>query len=117
MNLRAKVIIKFLIYIVLGSFLGTTKRGIGPTYAFKAFRSSIRVGELKNWDLFLNRYNAINQLFKEHYGISVDKEKELKTLKEHRDRVVGNNMIIDSATYFNKSIKEGKRVLLEGSIL
>lgn len=31
-------------------FLGTTKQGIGPTYAAKALRSGIRVGDLvRDW--------------------------------------------------------------------
>jgi len=98
-----------------GSFLGTTKKGIGPTYAMKAFRSGLRVGELKNWDLFVNRYTSFNQTIKEHYGLSIDTERELKTLKEERDILVGRNMIIDSATYLNTAINQGKRVLAEGA--
>lgn len=33
-------------------FIGTTKRGIGPTYASKANRIGVRIGDLKNWDGF-----------------------------------------------------------------
>jgi len=100
-----------------GSFLGTTKKGIGPTYAMKAFRSGLRVGELKNWDLFVNRYNSFNHTIKEHYGINIDTERELKTLKEEREWLVGRNMIIDSATYLNTAINQGKRVLAEGKLI
>jgi adenylosuccinate synthase len=67
--------------------LGTTKRGIGPTY------------------------DTLN----EHYNISINREQELKELKELRDTVVGKNMIIDSATYLNKSLRDGKRILIEGN--
>lgn len=95
--------------------MGTTKRGIGPTYAFKSFRTGLRIGELKNWDTFLNRYNRLNDTLKEHYNISINREQELKELKELRDIVVGKNMIIDSATYLNKSLKDGKRILIEGN--
>ena len=33
-----------------GSAIGTTKRGIGPTYASKALRIGLRVGDLRDWD-------------------------------------------------------------------
>lgn len=32
--------------------LGTTKKGIGPTYSTKALRIGLRMGDLKNFDLF-----------------------------------------------------------------
>ena len=94
--------------------MGTTKKGIGPTYAFKAFRSGLRVGELKNWDLFKTRYNNLNGLLQENYGITIDKERELRLLKEQRDILVGKNMIIDSTSYLNKAIHSGQRLLIEG---
>jgi len=102
------------LFTLKGAFLGTTKKGIGPTYAFKAFRSGLRIGDLKNWDQFVQRYNSLNRIFKEQYGVSVDTERELRTLKEERDVLVGGNMIIDSATYLNKALNQGKRVLAEG---
>lgn len=104
----------FCLLTLKAAFLGTTKKGIGPTYAFKAFRSGLRVGDLKNWDQFIQRYNSVNRIFKDTYGVSIDIERELKTLKEERDILVGKNMIIDSATYLNKAINQGKRVLAEG---
>jgi len=33
-------------------FLGTTKKGIGPTYAAKIHRFGLRVGDLLHWDTF-----------------------------------------------------------------
>jgi adenylosuccinate synthase len=100
----------------LGSkFIGTTKRGIGPTYATKMFRYGVRAGELKNWDVFLQKYNAFNQKIKDDYHITVDHEKELNELKQYRDLMVSRNMIIDSATYINDAIKNGKIVLAEGA--
>jgi len=32
--------------LTLGKFLGTTMKGIGPTYGAKVMRSGLRVGEL-----------------------------------------------------------------------
>lgn len=33
-------------------FLGTTKKGIGPTYSTKALRVGLRVSDLIYWDTF-----------------------------------------------------------------
>lgn len=37
--------------------IGTTKQGIGPTYASKALRIGLRMGDLVDWKLFLEKYN------------------------------------------------------------
>lgn len=37
--------------------IGTTAKGIGPTYASKILRFGLRVGDLADWDLFLEKYN------------------------------------------------------------
>ena len=42
----------FCFKIKLETFLGTTKKGIGPTYASKANRYGLRIGDLRNWELF-----------------------------------------------------------------
>merc|ERR1719244_111568 len=39
--------------------IGTTKRGIGPCYSSKMTRNNVRVGELLNWDAFVERYNSL----------------------------------------------------------
>lgn len=35
-----------------GKKIGTTKRGIGPAYASKAYRNGIRVGDLRDMETF-----------------------------------------------------------------
>jgi adenylosuccinate synthase len=37
--------------------IGTTKRGIGPTYASKALRIGLRMGDLEDWTKFEEKYN------------------------------------------------------------
>jgi len=41
------------------SAIGTTKRGIGPTYASKALRIGLRVGDLQDWAKFEDKYNTL----------------------------------------------------------
>jgi len=45
--------------------LGTTKKGIGPTYASKANRYGLRIGDLRNWELFTQKFNYMHKIFKE----------------------------------------------------
>jgi len=81
--------------------LGTTKRGIGPTYASKANRIVVRAGDLKYWDNFLVKYKAIQKKFKDSDGVTVDTEKELKELKHLRDHMISKNMIIDHIPFIH----------------
>jgi adenylosuccinate synthase len=39
------------------SAIGTTKKGIGPTYASKALRIGLRMGDLHDWKRFEEKYN------------------------------------------------------------
>ena len=41
------------------SAIGTTKRGIGPTYASKALRIGLRVGDLQDWSKFEEKYSTL----------------------------------------------------------
>lgn len=79
------------------------------------YRYGVRVGDLINWESFLAKYHSLNDRAKEAYHVQVNREAELKELKQYRDILVGQNMIIDSATYVNNAINNGKKVLVEGA--
>jgi len=58
--------------------IGTTKRGIGPTYASKALRIGLRVGDLADWSKFLEKYNTFVKELSYLYRIdNFDTKKEL----------------------------------------
>jgi len=62
--------------------LGTTKRGIGPTYASKALRIGLRVGDLSDWNTFVEKYNRFVAVFEKQFSLSnFDKKKELDQLR------------------------------------
>lgn len=42
-----------------GKKIGTTKRGIGPAYASKAYRNGIRVGDLRDMDTFAAKLRSL----------------------------------------------------------
>jgi len=95
--------------------LGTTMKGIGPTYAFKAFRSGLRVGEILRWDSFVEKYTKFNVVMKDTYGIEVDQKAELDLLKMQREKIISAGMIQDTVGFINNSLNQGKRVLAEGA--
>ena len=43
--------------------LGTTKKGIGPTYAAKIQRYGLRVGDLVDWNTFQTKYNKMASFY------------------------------------------------------
>lgn len=61
------------------SKIGTTKRGIGPTYASKALRFNMRVGELGgSWDDFKAKYDHFQKQAAAQFSYDkFDKQKEL----------------------------------------
>ncbi len=99
--------------------IGSTLKGIGPTYTDKISRSGLRVGDLQqeNWE------EKYRRLAKEHlsklafYDVDYsdfDLEKEEKIFFEAVS-YLKKLTFIDSELYFQKAIKEGKKILAEGA--
>lgn len=92
--------------------IGTTKKGIGPTYSTKARRTGLRVHDLKDWDLFVEKYNALV----ESMGKSTEEYKgELDELKKIREFILSNNMIGDTVQILADAYGNHKRILAEGA--
>ena len=96
---------------------GTTKRGIGPTYADKMARIGIRMGDLKD---FSELRDKIELLFKykqpifERYNIEYPKpEHVINELEKIRNRLLP--MIKDTSILLHDALAEGKWVLAEGA--
>lgn len=98
------------------SKIGTTGKGIGPTYTDKVSRGGLRVGDiLHGFDEKYATVKARHLNILAQYGFDssslADIEKEwfdgLTKLKEFT--------FIDSEHYINKAIKDGKKVLAEGA--
>ena len=99
------------------SAIGTTKRGIGPTYASKALRIGLRVGDLLDWQRFEEKYNTfVNELSYLYRIDNFDKKKELDELRQLNERIRKGNMIVDSIQYMSRALKDGnKRIIAEGA--
>ena len=62
--------------------IGTTKRGIGPTYASKALRVGLRIGDLLDWQEFKPRYDQFIEDMSYIFRVdNFDKAKELDQLR------------------------------------
>jgi len=98
--------------------IGSTLKGIGPTYMDKTGRNGLRVGdlELDGWDQKLN--NLIQKHIKLIKNFNVDFDFDIKQLiNEFTNSIkfLKKIKIIDSEHFLNKSIDEGKKVLGEGA--
>jgi len=95
--------------------IGTTKKGIGPTYSSKSTRNGVRIGDLQHWDVFEKRVRSLFHSLSQQYKLDgYDLEAELKLFKEeYAPKVVP--MITDTVVYLNKALRRNENVLLEGA--
>lgn len=102
--------------------IGTTKRGIGPTYASKALRIGLRGGDLADWDSFLKKYDYFLERFKWHFPSEAvqkfDKKAELDQLRQLYEKFngKGDKMLVDSIDYMSQMLRDpSKRIIAEGA--
>lgn len=64
--------------------LGTTKKGIGPTYSSKATRNGLRIGDLLgDFDIFTEKFNTLVLSYQKMFpALQVDIKAELERYKE-----------------------------------
>eukprot|EP00462_Mataza_sp_D1_P021011 CAMPEP_0175127390 /NCGR_PEP_ID=MMETSP0087-20121206/4361_1 /TAXON_ID=136419 /ORGANISM="Unknown Unknown, Strain D1" /LENGTH=481 /DNA_ID=CAMNT_0016409365 /DNA_START=21 /DNA_END=1466 /DNA_ORIENTATION=+ len=93
--------------------VGTTKKGIGPCYTSKMTRNGVRVGELRYWESFKERYLALVKDNQQAYGFSYDTGEELARFEQYRELLLP--MLVDSVHYLNSELAEGKSILAEGA--
>jgi len=98
--------------------IGTTGRGIGPSYADKMARIGIRVGDLLNPHLFRRKLEEnvaeMNTFLERLYGMEgFQVEKIFQQYRGYADRL--KDHIADTTVLLNDAIERGKRVLFEGA--
>ena len=98
------------------SKIGSTLRGIGPTYMDKTGRNGIRVGDILNDD-FKSIYNKLKEkhlhLLK-IYDFDFNIDEEEKTWFEAID-FMKSLQIVNSEYFINEYIQNGKKILAEGA--
>ncbi len=98
--------------------IGTTKRGIGPTYADKAARTGVRLGDLLRPAHLRSRLEttltARNQTLADFGAEPIDLEALLATCARWAEALGGR--IVDTLPLVRDAVRGGKRVLLEGQL-
>ncbi|HXG94943.1 MAG TPA: adenylosuccinate synthase [Blastocatellia bacterium] len=99
------------------SSVGTTMRGIGPAYQDKAARTGIRAGDLLYPDLLREKIRAnIERANRELASINAEPLDAETTIDAFmNDALRLKPFVRDTAALINRSIREGKSVLLEGA--
>ncbi|GJQ76411.1 hypothetical protein Trydic_g2127 [Trypoxylus dichotomus] len=100
---------------VKGTGLGTTKKGIGPTYSSKATRNGLRIGDLlEDFQQFRKRFIALANMYQRMYpSLSVDIEAELERYEQYAEKI--RPLVTETVYFLYKSIREGKKILVEGA--
>ncbi|KAG9455177.1 hypothetical protein H6P81_008081 [Aristolochia fimbriata] len=98
------------------SFIGTTKRGIGPCYSNKVIRNGIRVCDLRHMDTFPDKLDILlsdaASRFKGFSYTSDMLKDEVEKYKRFAERL--EPFIADTVHVINESILQKKKILVEG---
>ena len=98
--------------------IGTTKRGIGPCYADKIQRQGIRVQDLLDEDIFVEKVTSIlkekNEVLEKIYNHKpLNIEAVLKEFKPYKNIV--EKFMTDTSLLISTAIKKGGKILFEGA--
>ncbi|MCP4604432.1 MAG: adenylosuccinate synthase [Proteobacteria bacterium] len=97
--------------------VGTTLRGIGPTYEDKVGRRGVRIGDLIHRERFaelLGEALTYHRPIMEAHGAEVpDKDEVVKEYSAMGERL--KSYITDVPALLHQNLDEGKRILLEGA--
>ncbi|GAB3946124.1 adenylosuccinate synthase [Corynebacterium tapiri] len=97
--------------------IGTTGRGIGPTYADKVARIGLRVQDIFDESILRQKITSAldikNQMLVKMYNRkAIEAEEIVQYFLGYADRL--RPMVIDAEVMLNKGLDEGKHVLMEG---
>lgn len=98
------------------SKIGSTLRGIGPTYMDKTGRNGLRVGDIlspdftRNYEFLKNKHKELLQQYSYQSNIEQHEEAWFKGIE-----VMKQFQLVDSEYEINDMLSKGKRVLAEGA--
>jgi len=95
--------------------IGTTGKGIGPTYTDKVSRNGVRVGDIlhnfeEKYNIAITRHKEILKQYNFEYDLP-----ELEKNWFEGIECIKQFELIDSEYFINDAIKSGKKVLAEGA--
>lgn len=98
--------------------IGSTLKGIGPTYMDKTGRNGLRIGdlELKNWKDNYNKLSQKHLKMLSHFDVKIEFDlDELEVDFFNAINVLKKIPFVDSVHYLHEELKNGKRILAEGA--
>lgn len=98
--------------------IGTTGRGIGPSYIDKFMRIGVRIVDLLDRDVLARKIKTNidekNQLLTKVYGKTrIDVDQIINEYREFDKRI--DEYVTDTALYLSRALRDGKRVIAEGA--
>lgn len=93
--------------------IGTTKRGIGPCYSHKMTRVGIRVGDLRFFEAFEEKFRTMVADLQKRFDFEYDVDAEIETYREYAEKLLP--MVVDGVHFVNLAYEEGKKILVEGA--
>lgn len=97
--------------------IGSTLKGIGPTYMDKTGRNGLRVGDILSAQ-FHEKYEALKEKHLNMLSHYPDFEFDLTDMEDKWLASIDklrNLTIVDSEIYLNQAMKNGKKILAEGA--
>lgn len=92
--------------------VGTTGRGVGPTYADRTERVGLLVGDLISKDLKQKIVGEV-KIQNTFYGLKINADKVYRDYKKYSTRI--SKFIHPSTSIIQKAVSSGKNVLFEGA--
>ena len=100
-----------------GSKIGTTKKGIGPTYSDKYARIGLRIGDLLEPEYFAERLKAALEVKNQELRMLGLKESDFQEVYDRYMELAKQigPMITDTSALINEAIRSDKKILFEGA--
>ncbi|KAM0810990.1 putative Adenylosuccinate synthetase [Seiridium cardinale] len=102
--------------VELGSrAIGTTGRGIGPSYSNKAARSGIRIHDIFNEELFNRKIRQLAHGYSKRYGelFKYDVEEEIARFNDYRKDL--GKYVVDAVSFIKQAEDQNRKILIEGA--
>jgi adenylosuccinate synthase len=103
--------------------VGTTGRGIGPTYEDKAARRGVRIGDLVDPDVLQKRLEYVvpqkrtlaEDVFKREVDEAFDVDALYEEYVDHGERLQREGMLVNAGDFLKERIDAGANVMFEGA--
>ncbi|CAG5147085.1 uncharacterized protein ALTATR162_LOCUS1980 [Alternaria atra] len=98
-----------------GGMIGTTKKGIGPTYSTKMTRSGLRMCDLFDEQIFETKLRRLATGFQKRYGdlLKYDVDEEIAQYKTLREKLAP--YVVDQIPLLASAKEKNAKILVEGA--